>query len=203
MAALEQPIPGRHTASSKSIKPAPPTIDRPSCLLRAANSISSPASASTSDACHGEPPGISASPLPYDRAVVAINTLKVTAAPLTVVVAGGAQITPVGAVPPDTAHENDTVPLNVAFGVTARGIIAGLPADTVTEVVDLPVLSPIAKSGETSPVPVRLELSAVAEAPVITCSDPVAAPVAVGLKTTLMLHAAPMASDVPQAGVTA
>src|SRR6202023_1696129 len=112
--------------------------------------------------------------------------------------AGTAQLTPVGAVP-EAAQVIVTVPVKVAFGVTTRAAGAEEPAVTVTEVEDLPAVSARVKSGVGAPVPVRFEMSGVVEALVTTWSWPVAAPTAVGVKTTLMAQVAPMARGPPQA----
>ena len=108
------------------------------------------------------------------------------------------QVTPAGAVPEAMAQESVTVPVKVAFGVRTMGSGGVPPAVTETDVEVLLLASVSVKSGVSAPVPLRADVIAVDEALVTTESCTVAAPLAVGVKTTLMAQVAPVASEVPQ-----
>ena len=135
----------------------------------------------------------------YVRAVVVKLMFADTPAVVSAAEAGaGVQVTPAGAAPEAIAQARVTVPVKVLLAVRTRVTEPETPAVTVTEEEVLPAASVRVKSGASRPVPLRLVVIAVGEALVTTESCPVAAPVAVGVKTTLMAQVAPIASDVPQ-----
>ncbi len=125
-------------------------------------------------------------------------TFCVTAEVVREKAAGGVQVTPLAAVPV-AAQVSVTVPLKELLGVRTRATLPEAPPARVMAVEVLPVESARVKSGVGAPVPVRFEISAVGEALVMTWSWPVAAPTAVGVKTTLMAQVAPIARVPPQA----
>ena len=105
-------------------------------------------------------------------------------------------MTPAGAVPV-AVQVSVTVPVKVLIGSDDEGDCAVVPAMRVVEVEVLPFASARVKSGGEASAG-EGGGRAVAEALVTTWSCPVAAPTAVGVKTTLMAQVAPMASEVPQ-----
>ena len=122
-------------------------------------------------------------PLVEVREVVVKVTFCVTAAAPTANGEGGVQVTPAGAVPV-AAQVRVTVPVKLLIGVRTRVTLPEVPAMRVAEVEVLPFASARVKSGVGRPVPLRA--SVMVGALLTTVSEPVRAPVAVGLKTTLM-----------------
>ncbi len=125
------------------------------------------------------------------RDVVVMVTLCATGEAPTANAAGGVHVTPAGAVPV-AAQVSVTVPVKLLLGVMTRATLPEVPAVRLMLVEVLPVESATAKSGAGAPVPERLEVTPSGETLVMTWSVPVAGPIAVGLKTTLMAQEAPM-----------
>jgi hypothetical protein len=192
-----QPITGMQKASKRVKRPAA-RMPIPNRRVRAAKSIRRPARARVEVAIQRELLEARLRPLVVVREVVVKVTLAETAAVESVTGAEVVQVTPAGAVPEAIAQENVTVPVKVAFGVRTIGVEEVCPAVTVTEVEVLLLASVSVKSGVSTPVPLRADVIAVGEALVTTDSVLVAAPLAVGVKTTLMAQVAPVASEVPQ-----
>ena len=116
-------------------------------------------------------------------------TFCVTAEAVTAKAAGGVQVTPLGAVPV-AAQVSVTVPVKELVGVRTRVTLPEVPALRVMAVEVLPLC---VREGEVrggSSGAGEVEMSGVAEALVMTWSWPVAAPAAVGVKTTLMAQVA-------------
>jgi hypothetical protein len=195
---LLQPITGMQKASKRAKSPTARTLI-PKRRTRAAKSIRRPVSARVEVAIQRELLlEEKVMPLVLVREVVVKVTLAETAAVVSATGAEVVQVTPAGAVPEAMTQESVTVPVKVAFGVRTTGVEEVPPAVTVTEVEVFPLGSVTVKSGVSTPVPLRADVIAAVEALVTTESWPVAAPLAVGVKTTLIAQVAPIATDVPQ-----